>query len=1287
MKKILPFLIILVLLIADKVNSQIIRNNQRNIKWTGIQKISLAENNVIKFLSFEGCVYTPDNFNIPTYQERLPVDLNVRKATVQLINTLWEDVDENEVKTFGLIEKLSTQININQEIVYEIKKPYLQFQFIPLRKNPLTSKIERLVSFEPLISKVDEGITEGTSHKTYVSNSVLATGNWYKFQISSTGIHKITYGDLQSMGLNLNTFDPRNIRIYGNGGAMLSETAGDFRYDDLVENPIQVIGENDGKFDLTDYILFYGQGPNIWKYNPLKKTFNHQKHSYADHAAYFLTADLGPGKRITTDPLITLLPNQNITSFNDHLYHEVDSLNLILSGREWYGETFDIIKTHSFSFSFPNVKSGSKILFKAKMAARSFNFANNNFTISSNGHNLILSIPPVPNSYASEYANETEDTISFPAASTINTTITFNNPAPTAKGWLNYLELFAIRDLKMTGNQMLFRHTASVSINNISEFKISNATSSLKVWDVTDHVQPRIIPTNFSGSELSFVVKTDSLREFAAHNGNSYLSVTFLKKINNQNLHALPQFEFIIITHPDFKAQADRLANFHRTKENMSVVVVQPEEIYNEFSSGIQDVSAIRDFVKMFYDRAGSDPTKLPKYLLLFGDGSYDMKSRVKKNTNFIPTFQSVYSNLHPAFSFSSDDYFGLLDDNEGHEASGNLDIGIGRFPVSDLNQAKSAVDKVIRYCLPQSNQPQTAFQIPTLSDWRNVVCFVGDDEDSNIHMNQANALAGIIDNGHKSFNVDKIFFDAYPQVSTPGGQKYPAVKEAIRQRVEKGALIINYTGHGGETGWAEETVLEVSDILSWKNKDNLSVFITATCEFSRFDDPKRTSAGEYVFLNDNGGGIALFTTTRLTFSSTNFVINENFLKTAFQNSKNENFRMGDMIRAAKINSGSIVYNRNFVLLGNPALKMAFPKDDVQTLKINNIVVSQVSVPDTMKALAKITIEGIIADNLGAKITNFNGIIYPTVFDKPTEITTLANDQGSYKWSFNLQRNILYKGKASVNQGDFKFSFIVPKDIAYKYDYGKISYYAENGITDAHGYFTNFIIGGFSSNPVVDTQGPSIKLFINDEKFVNGGITDENPFLLAFVEDSNGINTVGNSIGHDIIATMDNISEKSIVLNDYYESNIDDYTSGRIRYPYFDLPDGPHQVKLKVWDVLNNSSENSIDFVVAKSAELALDHVLNYPNPFTTQTQFYFEHNNNSGSLDVQIQIFTISGKLIKTLDNYITTTGNRSGPIPWDGRDDFGDKIGRGVYIYKLKVKTDEGKYCEKLQKLVLLN
>jgi hypothetical protein len=1279
--KIFSFFIFLAFVPSIAFSQEKSKLQSRVISWTGIKSFFANETDSIKYLSFEGAWYI---HNIPSYSEKIKLS-EYYSYSVEITDASYEICSDKEIKCLN-DSKFENSVKVNASVSLEKKVPYLCISFFPFRINSLTGKTEKLVSFNLQIEK-NQKINYSPSAKknTYASSSVLSTGNWYKITVNQSGIYTLTYLDLIQLGVNVNSIDPRNIRIYGNGGGTLPE--GNFipRYDDLVENPIYVSGESDGVFDNSDYILFYGDGPVQWSYYASDKMFHHQTNYYSNVTTYFLTADLGTGKRISQQSSSTLTPNKFITKFQDYACHEKDTVNLVTSGKEWYGENFDILTSFSFNFSFPNIDVSSKVKLQTDIAGRYT--SNSNYSINASG-NVFNAIIPFISGGPYDYAASATNKYSFsPSGSDISVTV--QKQTSDAVGWLNYVELNATRNLSFSGSQMIFRDTTSVGPGNISEYTISNASSNIRIWDITDPVDVKDQQYSLGSNNVQFRIATDTLREFVAFDGSSFLSPSLIGRIENQNLHALGPSDLIIVTYPDFINEANRVASIHSTYQGMTSVVVTPSQIYNEFSSGNQDVSAIRDFVKMFYDRAGGNVDEMPEYLLFMGDASYDYKNRIAGNTNYVPTYESPYA-INFTDSYATDDFFGFLDDNEGPDSNSLLDIGIGRFPVKSAEEASNIVDKVSEYL--KISDPTTSgngcdgYIMGSSGEWKNIVCFVADDED-NSFFNGCENFSKYIDTTYNNYNIDKIYCDAYVQETGAGGQRYPDVNDAINLRIEKGALIINYIGHGGEVGWALERILQIADIESWENIHNLPLFITATCEFSRYDDPKRTSAGELVLLKADGGGIALVTTSRLAYASYNEGLNGRFYQNAFKKTGGKYPTLGDLIMVSKNYGNNVDPNvRNFILLGDPALTLAYPENKVLTTLVNQH--DSMTVADTLKALQKVTISGIVADETGQKLSDFNGIVYPSVYDKKNTTYTLGNDSPNYIWPFTIQKSILYKGKVSVTNGNFTFSFVVPKDIAYNFGKGRISYYASNGTTDANGFYENkyFIIGGSDTTAASDNAGPEIKLFLNDTNFVNGGMTSEKPLLFGIVKDTSGINTVGNGIGHDIVAVVDGNTSKSIVLNDYYEADLNSYQKGTIRYPLEDLSDGTHTLSLKVWDIYNNSSETSIDFVVSQSAELALYHVLNYPNPFTTHTEFYFEHNQPCCDLDVQIQIFTISGKLVKTIDQNVLTDGFRAEPVAWDGLDEYGDPIARGVYLYKLKIKNNDGNIAEKIEKLVIL-
>lgn len=1229
-------------------------------------------------LSFQGSVFREEYGMLPVFMRSLPFDPEHDSiVSLNLRNQVFEPVPESDLSHVTGLEKITPEIAVFHEWTVARKKTFLRVHLLPVRRNQVTGKIERLVSFDiDLRTVAVERQTSLKSGGTYAANSVLASGTWYKFGVGSNAIYRLTYEGLKSSGVDVASIDPRNLRIYGNGGGMLPEANSAARVDDLMENAILVSGEEDGSFDPGDYILFYGQGPDRWDYTNSDHLFHCRKNVYSGRMYYFLNYDKGPGKRITTESSTTKAPTFFASKFEDYSSYEKDEVNLIKSGREWWDrQYFDITAERNYSFSFPNIDNTTPVSVKTYVAARSTS-ENTYFTVSVQGSTLMtINLERVPEGFEYDFAKAKAATATFlPLGSVIDVKLTYQKSSSNSVGYLNYIELNATRLLSMYGSQMSFRSAAGTGPAGVTEFTFNGNGQNLQIWDVSNGGQVRRIATSQSGNNYVFRLETDTLREFMAFDGGSFNLPEFAGKIENQNLHGTEVADYLIVCHPSFLSEAERLAAFHRENSGFSVLLTTPEKIYNEFSSGAQDITAIRDFVKMIYDKA--QPGKSPRYLLLFGDASYDFKDLTQNNTNFVPSFESVES-LSPVSSFVSDDYFGLLDDGEGQSANGVLDIGIGRFPVASAEQAATAVDKVIHYCSQNES---------VKNDWRNVVTFVGDDqnEGGNLFIDDSEDLARIIENNYKKFNVDKIYSDAYPMVSTPGGARYPEVNEVINKRVDKGTLMMNYVGHGGEVGWAHERILEVADIKSWRNYNNMPVFITATCEFSRFDDPGRVSAGEWVFLNNLGGGIALFTTTRLTFAGTNKALLVNFYNEVFKNSSGSYMKLGDLLMASKQDMGSSPNIHAFVLLGDPAMQMAYPHLNVFTTSINAHTPS--AVPDTLKALSEVTITGEIRELSGEKAINFSGTVFPTVFDKASEIWTKSNQQPGYPYQFFLRKNAVYKGQAEVTNGSFSFTFIVPKDIAYKYGVGKISYYARGAETDANGYDENIQVGGYNNEALPDDDGPGLALYMNDRKFRSGGITNQDPVLLVDISDTSGINAVGNGIGHDITAVLDDESTTPMILNDYYVSDLNTFKSGEITYPLSSLSDGAHQITVKVWDVHNNSSEAGIEFVVVSSAEFALQHLLTYPNPMKDQTTFAWETNQVDQPLEVEIRIFTLNGRPVKTLKQNFYAQGYRSASVHWDGTQDDGSKISSGLYVYSVKLMIPDGTVKQQTSKLVVI-
>jgi hypothetical protein len=735
-------------------------------------------------------------------------------------------------------------------------------------------------------------------------------------------------------------------------------------------------------------------------------------------------------------------------------------------------------------------------------------------------------------------------------------------------------------------------------------------------------------------------------------------------------------------------SQAERLADINRTQNNLNVKVYSLESIYQEFSSGMQDIAGIRNFVKYVYDNA-SEPTKKLKYLCLFGDASFDYKNRVPNNTNVVPSWYSTNS-ISLTGSFLSDDFYGMMDLNEGTMSnSDKLDIAVGRILANSNQQAKEMVDKVASF-----------YKSESYGNWRNNFLMISDDVDEfgdRLIQETTDIIAEDVKEEKPFLNVFKIHSDSYVQETTSGGDRYTLVNKAIFDALEVGAVVVNYFGHGGEDGLAVERIFDKINAQELNNPNKLNCFVTVTCEYTKFDNPYRESAGEFLFWNKRGGAISLITTTRQIFINVGIQFNKSLSQYLFSYGSNESISIAEALRRTKNDPlvTNISQRRLVFYIGDPALKLPTAKPDIRVTKINDEDITTTN--QILKALSPAKITGNITDAQGAIRTNYNGILTATIFDKNLQRTTIGNDgvtDGTdlILLDYNAMGEVIFRGQASVTNGAFEFEFIVPRDITVAEGNGKISLYSktETPLSNQRGFSYDIMIGGVNPDAPDDNIGPTINLFMNDEIFVSGGITNENPTLIANLYDDNGINTA-SGIGHDIVATLDGDETTVYKLNDYYTAAVDDYKRGSLSYPFRDLDPGLHTLKLKAWDVYNNASTQEIQFIVFdKDESLELTNVLNYPNPFINYTEFWFNH-NSSDILDVSIQIFTISGKLIKTLNgqtNIVSgTASSTSRDLTWNGNDDFGSKIGKGVYVYKLKVHSKEtGMKAEKIEKLVIL-
>ncbi|KAF2519624.1 type IX secretion system sortase PorU [Flavobacterium salilacus subsp. salilacus] len=1221
--------------------------------------------------------YDADNRQL-FFSNNIPVTAAVNPNSLRITNVVYESITPSQLGDIS-DAKIGNAPNAAVSAIKSRDDWYAKLKLSPIIKEG--SGYKRIKSFSYSFTfNAQQRTVKSTNSFTSISNSVLASGAWYRFYVEKSGVYKVTRSFLQQLGFDVNT-DPRNIKIYGNGGRMLP-LLNEVDYPaDLAENAIQFIGEEDGSFDNSDYILFYAEGVDNW--NADSRTHSNL---FADRSYYYVTSAGGTGKRISTMPEPVGAPDVTTTSFDEYLYHEKDLVSIARLGRKWHGEQFNVENEQEFEFEIPNVVATDATII-VSAAAASIN--STSMSVNVNGQDVGSLTFQSQGQYDSGFDGYLSST--FTPSSNVTVSLNYNNGGvPTSNAWLDYIIIKAKRNL--TGNNKQFRFEYNDAANNIGviQYQFTNASGINAVWDITDLYNATKVADN-NASQFSFKATMGEVRKYITVVPSDYY--TPLRESNarvaNQNLkgtifnNAQGQFQdidYLIVTPEFLLSQAESLANIHRSQSGLNVKVVTLDKIYQEFSSGKQDIGAIRNFVKYIYNNASSDQNKI-KYVNLFGDASFDFKDRIPNNTNIVPIYHDFDPNNTGRGNYSivttyvSDDFFVMMDDGEG-AGSGAADIAVGRIVVSTTTQAEEMVNKVAEYLSEEA-----------YGRWRNEYLIIADDADAASDVSfvpeQEELVATIIAN-RPFINMRKVYIDSYVQQASSGGERYPDAKEQIIRSINFGTLVVNYLGHGSENGIASERLLEAQDAIAFTNRFKYTLFITATCDLTRFDNPYRTTAGEEIYWNPTGGAIAMMTTTRAIFISAAISFNTTLASKLYAFDGGQYPSMAEALRQAKSNQETY---RLIAFVGDPALKLAVAEPNIVLTKINDIPVADVTEP--IKSLENVTLAGNVTTESGSLLANYNGELEITVFDKNIQRETLNNDGNlPENTQFNTLGETIFRGSATVRNGQFDVSFVVPRDIRIPVDSGRVSFYAKrNGVfQDQTGYDNDIQIGGINPNATEDRTAPVVRLYMNDESFVSGGITNSSPILLAFLQDEHGINTA-SGIGHDIIGILDGDETNPFLMNDYYEASLDDYTRGQVRFPFSDLEKGLHTLTFKAWDVYNNLVIADIQFVVAGDDALELERVLNYPNPFVSYTEFWFNHNRPFEPLDVQVQVFTVTGKVVRTINQTVITDGFLCREITWDGRDDFGDKIGKGVYIYKLTVKSSTtNKTAHKYEKLVLL-
>ena len=1121
-----------------------------------------------------------------------------------------------------------------------------------------------------------QNINDGSRYK---ESSVLATGKWIQLKIKENGIYKLTYDDIKNQGIN----DPSKVKIYGYGGWILPEDFSQPYIDDLPEVPVYMTKGSNGTFGSNDYLLFYGRGPIKWTYNQSKALYEHENNPYSTYGSYFMTeSDTGP-KEIEIQKFPASSDAVRLTVFDDYVLYEKDTISISNSGRELFGENF--VRNsgkQSFTFTIPGITSDpgkARLSFAADpkegMYAKLF-IDNQEIT------NTLIN--KVTGYYKKADLGDSTGDWNGDKKETVTASVSYNSDGQT-NVYLNFIALNMKRILQFYNVAYTFFRSRE-NLSNPVTFSIANPATSYQIWDITQNNDARLVETELIEGRLQFTAPSsgNNMREFVMVDlSKTFLKPEFAGEIQNQNLHAIPQTDMIILTPTVYLNQAERLAEKHRQNSGLKVAVVDDRLVFNEFSSGTPDATAYRRFVKMFYDRATSDSEK-PRYLLLFGSGVFDNRHLTRDGHNTDPkyyllTFQ-VKESLDEMFSYGTDDYFGFLDDNEGQSlSSAALDIGIGRFPVSSVDQAEDAVNKVIAY-----------MENKQYGNWKSKLIFAADNTDTYEvsgfaeHASQADRLTQYIEQNHPEYILYKYYIDAYSLVSVNGKFVATEAKKAMFNQLKEGCFMLNYTGHGSVTDWTSEGLLNIADVRVM-NFENLPLWITATCDFGWFDG-FNTSGGETAFLNKKSGAIALFTTSRVVLSSSNFNLNNQFIRYLFEKTERGHHSLGDVMRLSKNRLGSDSNKLNFVLLGDPAMKLNYPEWTVRLDSINGDTIPEKETI-TFKALDKVTISGVVTDEDGNRVDNFNGTVRASVFDSKQTIESVNANREGGRFTYTDYPGMIFSGNTDIKNGNFSLSFNVPLDISYTETNGKIGLYAYDQSLgkDASGSFLQYNLYGTNDERDINSTVPEIvKMFLNTENFKDGDSVNETPFFYAEVMDENGINRASSGLGHDLLLSIDNNPAWTYSLNYYYQA-IDD-TRGIIGFSIPELPAGKHSLIFRIWNIFNNSTVDTLNFTVVKGYKPTILDLMALENPARTNTYFTLNHNLPETILDVEIRIYDLTGHTVWVHSEKGSSGFLRNYPIEWNLANNAGKRVPTGIYIYRASIRTASSSETTQAKKIIVL-
>lgn len=1121
----------------------------------------------------------------------------------------------------------------------------------------------------------------------YADTSKLANGRWVKIQVKQSGIHEITADDARAWGFS----DLSRVHVFGMGGLPLSEKLSDDLPDDLPQLPVV---RSEGK------LLFYAQGVTQWTSGASRDmTYVPLQHPYSSQAYYLLTDDT----RYSDLPLTAVgdAPHGAAqTTFTEHLVHEVDLVNPSNSGRVYLGEDFTANSQQSFTFDLAGRVADTPVDVYSMMGVKQAT-GTAKVTFQYNGTNA-------PSIASDQITGESSDNAyklinskkSFDLGdnNSLNYSIKFTSSGAPSLARLDYVAVNYTRRLTLSQGQLCFDN---IHTSTDVRLQVDGANASTMVWDVTQPWRPLVVNSQTDNGTLSFSPLGTGQRSYVVFNpGSSAARPTLVGSVANQDLHSQPTPDMLIITPSDYREQAQRIAALHEQVDSMRVLVVTDQEVYNEFSGGVPDAMAYRMVCKMFYDRSlAQGGNHRLGYLLLLGKGTYDNRlitgSIRALNAPMLLTWQSEESQQHSK-TYTTDDYFGTLADNTGPRiAASPMDIAVGRMTVKSVAEAKTVVDKLIDYVTK-----------PDYGWWKNNALIVADDGNQGIHMEQAeDVIKAMTANGGDDIIYNRVYLDAFNSVSSGAKRTYPDANTKHYNTLRNGALWWNYTGHSGPHAMTDNGLLRHVDLDTKFYYKHLPVLYAATCDFNQFDGSEECG-GETLFLNPRGGVIALMCPPRPVLISGNGPLNANVGKYAWgRDADGKPYRLGDILRLGKNDSPRDDNRLRYFLVGDPAMRLAQPGNRINIESIEGAQEFTSAGWPVFHGRQTMVVTGSVSAPDGSPLPNFNGTLTTELYDYEQSITTHGNgdkDDGSdgKRVTYLDRTNKLAVSIDSVKNGRFTCRIVLPTEVLPRqsengdsvlYDNFSPSLlnmyaYCPADSTEARGSNDEFIIYGYDDQAPTDTIGPIIHyLGLNSENFNNGDKVNESPMVIASISDNSGINYSNAGIGHMMTLTLDGVTSFNNITDYFTPRPTPTGAAGTLSYPLSELTEGEHTLRLRVWDVYNNSSERTVQFTVNRGLKPEIYEVYCSSSPASVSTTFYVKHNRPDAILQVGIEVYDLMGRRVWSTQQTGMSDTYTSFPVTWDLRDSGGRRVPRGIYVYRAIVSTDGVQQATKSKKLAV--